>query len=80
MSDIQPDLTATAQPSPAASRMRRSRARRRRRETIVSLEVGPRVITDLVALGRLAEPDHVDKFLRDDIVKWADVVKKFEKT
>jgi tripartite-type tricarboxylate transporter receptor subunit TctC len=25
-------------------------------------------------------PDAFDKFLRDDIVKWADVVKKFEKT
>jgi tripartite-type tricarboxylate transporter receptor subunit TctC len=25
-------------------------------------------------------PEAFDKFLRDDIVKWADVVKKFEKT
>jgi len=61
VSGIQPDPTATAQPSPAASRIRRSRERRRRGEAIVSLEIGPAVITDLVTLGSLAEPDQADK-------------------
>jgi hypothetical protein len=42
--------------------MRRSRARRRRGETIVTLEVGPALISGLVALGWLPEDDKVDKW------------------
>jgi len=61
MIGVHTDLTSMKQPSPAASRMRRSRARRRRGEAVVSLDVRPGVITDLVALGWLAEPDRVDK-------------------
>ena len=47
--------------SPEASRMRRSRARRRRGETIVTLEVGPVMISSLLALGWLPEGDRADK-------------------
>ena len=47
--------------SPEASRMRRSRARRRRGERIVALEVGPALISGLVALGWLPEDERDDK-------------------
>jgi hypothetical protein len=48
-------------PSPAALRMRRSRERRRQGDVMVSLDVGPSVTADLVALGWLAGPDCGDK-------------------
>jgi hypothetical protein len=61
VSSMQADPTSPEQPSPAASRMRRSRARRQRGEAIVSLEIGPAVIANLISLGWLSESDHADK-------------------
>jgi hypothetical protein len=61
VSSVQVDPTSPEQPSPAASRMRRSRARRQRGEAIVSLEIGPAVIANLISLGWLSESDHADK-------------------
>jgi len=58
---IETDPSPAQQPSPVANRMRRSRARRRRGETIVPLEVGPDLISNLVALGWLPEDDKGDK-------------------
>jgi hypothetical protein len=54
------ELAASA-PSAAAERMRASRARRRQGDVLVSLEVGPSEISNLVALGWLAAPDRTDK-------------------
>ncbi len=47
--------------SAAALRMRRSRERRRQGDVIVSLEVAPGAIADLVALGWLVVSDRGDK-------------------
>jgi hypothetical protein len=58
---IETDPSPAQQLSPEANRMRRSRARRRRGETIVALEVGPALISGLVALGWLPEGDSADK-------------------
>ena len=67
LAEIQPgeqhagDPTSPEQLSPTASRMRRSRARRQRGEAVVSLEIGPAVIVNLISLGWLAEPEHADR-------------------
>jgi hypothetical protein len=47
--------------SSAALRMRRSRDRRRQGDVIVSLDVGPKVTADLVALGWLRVSDRCNK-------------------
>jgi hypothetical protein len=52
---------AASAPSAAAARMRRSRERRREGDVIVSLEVGPNEISNLVALGWLTASDPTDK-------------------
>jgi hypothetical protein len=58
---IETDPSPAQEPSPEASRMRRSRARRQRGETVLTLEVGPDLISNLVALGWLPEDDKADK-------------------
>jgi hypothetical protein len=58
---IEIDPSPAQQLSPEASRMRRSRARRLRGETVLTLEVGPDLISGLVVLGWLPENDTVDK-------------------
>jgi hypothetical protein len=52
---------AASAPSAAAARMRRSRDRRRQGDVIVSLEVRPNEISNLVALGWIVAPDRADK-------------------
>src|SRR5215471_6118029 len=59
MIEIEP--SPPQQLSSEASRMRRSRARRRRGETVLTLEVGPDLISGLVTLGWLPEGDSADK-------------------
>jgi len=58
---METDPSPAQQLSPEASRMRWSRARRLRGETVLTLEVGPDLISGLVALGWLPEDDKVDK-------------------
>lgn len=58
---METDPSPAQQLSPEASRMRWSRARRLRGETVLTLEVGPDLISGLVALGWLHEDDTVDK-------------------
>jgi len=58
---IETDPSPAQEPSPEASRMRRSRARRQRGETVLTLEVGPDLISGLIARGWLPEGDKVDK-------------------
>ena len=58
---IETDPPLVDQPSPVANRMRRSRERRRRGEALVNLEVGPDMISGLVALGWLPEDERDDK-------------------
>ena len=48
-------------PSSAALRMRRSRERQRQGSMIISLEIGPSVISELVALEWLDVPDRGSK-------------------
>ena len=48
-------------PSSATLRMRRSRERQRQGSTIISLEIGPSVISELVALEWLDVPDRGSK-------------------
>jgi len=59
-------------PSSAALRMRRSRDRRRQGDVIVSLDVGPKVTADLVALGWLRVSDRCNKdaLTRCDAQHW----------